>query len=291
MNKDKSSTIIIAEAGSTKTEWYIGLSDNAVITSGINPYQMSKGKIKVEVEKLESHTEATKISKIFFYGAGCSTVESKSIIETILRETFPNANHIYVGHDIEASAISTSQGTKSHVGIMGTGSSSAFYNGTELIETLPALGYKMADEGGGSDLGRRLLKKFAYRSLPADLMDAMKEEFSLSSDKIKHDMYLSEIPTTQYFASHVPFIHRHKERPEIKEIIYSSMEEFIVLRIKSMEKLREYPLNLVGSIAHYFEKEIREIASKHDVKIDKILQKPGKELQKAIFKSEGLIPD
>ena len=58
-----------------------------------------------------------------------------------------------------------------------------------------------------------------------------------------------------------------------------------------MEKLREYPLNLVGSIAHYFEKEIREIASKHDVKIDKILQKPGKELQKAIFKSEGLIPD
>jgi len=116
--------IIIAESGSTKTNW---LTENKELfeTIGFNPLFYSSQNIFDEMMKQNGlRTAKDQITKVFFYGASCSSDERKQIVFDALKKYFTNADEIKVDHDMTAAALVTCGGKPGIACILGTGSNS-----------------------------------------------------------------------------------------------------------------------------------------------------------------------
>ena len=95
--------IVIADSGSTKTDWCIGnnLTDYRIVqTPGINPFYLSTKEIIRQITEtlLSQLTEKDTVTELYFYGAGC-TPEKACIVADALTECFPHA-HIAVESDL-----------------------------------------------------------------------------------------------------------------------------------------------------------------------------------------------
>ena len=69
--------ILIADSGSTKTDWALVDNHQAVKeikTQGLNPFQVSGEQIAAEIRSaLLPHLPTTEVDAVYFYGAGCPT--------------------------------------------------------------------------------------------------------------------------------------------------------------------------------------------------------------------------
>jgi len=149
--------ILIADSGTTKTEWCL-ITDRGdaetVITSGINPFYQDAENISVILQK--EFAGVKKIDAIYFYGAGCINQEKQNIVRNALLNVFKVTN-IFVGSDLLAAAHSLCQEQSGVVCILGTGSNSCCYNGCEIVANVSPLGFILGDEGSGAVLGKKLI--------------------------------------------------------------------------------------------------------------------------------------
>jgi N-acetylglucosamine kinase-like BadF-type ATPase len=87
--------IIIADGGSTKTNWCLLTEDGKKVyfnTEGYNPYFSSKEYIiKSLNESLPTDLEKDKITEVNYYGAGCSTEEKRKQVEEAMSAVFTKA--------------------------------------------------------------------------------------------------------------------------------------------------------------------------------------------------------
>ena len=152
--------MLIAESGSTKTDWV--LVKNGVVykrykTMGYNPFFHNETIIYNSIKQdREMQSISNQVDYVYFYGAGCSSNELNAIVEKALQRVFTKAS-ILVDHDLLACALATYQGEPAISCILGTGSNSCLFDGENLIEQVPALGYILGDEGSGSYYGKKLI--------------------------------------------------------------------------------------------------------------------------------------
>lgn len=75
---------LIAESGSTRTEWAIVENDHVIqraFTEGINPYFQTRREISRSVRLgLPDIFFRKKLEQVYYYGAGCSSNEKKNIL-------------------------------------------------------------------------------------------------------------------------------------------------------------------------------------------------------------------
>src|SRR5690606_16852296 len=129
-------------------------------TSGINSYiQYERDILQLLNKSNQLINNAEKICKIYLYGAGVTSPDVKEPIERVHAQLCWNAK-VKASHDVLASAISTFGDEKGIVGIIGSGSNAAYYNGRKVLPNNYGLGYILADEGSTNWLGRQLLKDF-----------------------------------------------------------------------------------------------------------------------------------
>ena len=97
---------LIAESGSTRTEWALIDGDcvtEHIFTEGINPFFQSRREISRSVRLgLPEHFFRKRFEQVFFYGAGCSSPERKGIIGASLVAQFKSP--IEVESDLLAAA-------------------------------------------------------------------------------------------------------------------------------------------------------------------------------------------
>ena len=62
--------------------------------------------------------------------------------------------------------------------ILGTGSNSCFYDGKEIIEHAPSLGFIMGDEASGNYFGKKILSLYFNKLLPEKLNKKFENSFS-----------------------------------------------------------------------------------------------------------------
>lgn len=75
---------LIAESGSTRTEWAL-VEDNhlvqRVFTEGLNPFFQTRREISRSVRLgLPESFFKKKLDQVYYYGAGCSSYEKKNIL-------------------------------------------------------------------------------------------------------------------------------------------------------------------------------------------------------------------
>lgn len=250
-------TTLIADSGSTKTDWML-IEGNGKVrnykTEGINPVVGDNDSIVRTIKKkFAPNVEGSVINDIYFYGAGC-TAQHKGVVENCLKETFPNAN-VEVASDVLAAARALCGHKEGVACILGTGSNSCLFNGKDIVKNVSPLGYILGDEGSGAVLGRKLVSDILKRQLPGDIRDCFFEETRLTEAEIIDRVYRQPMPN-KFLASLVPFIHNHHRESQIAGLLVASFREFLQRNVLQYER-PDLPVNFIGGVAISFSDEIK----------------------------------
>ncbi len=249
------SKILIADSGSTKTEWTL-LEDNLVVkslyTEGINPNQAKDEVIAKMLLKTELRSWAP--THIHFYGSGCGSAGGKAIVKSAFDAIFTSAQ-ITIESDLFAAARALCGSEKGIVAIMGTGSSSCLYDGVKIVEQRPSLGFILGDEGSGAVLGKMFIRKLLYGELPKEMTEKFYEEFPIDKDAIIARVYREAYPN-RFLATFAEFIAQYKHQAAINEIIRENFNSFIRSHLSRYTNAKEYPIHFTGSVAHHFSEEM-----------------------------------
>ncbi|MFK8058549.1 MAG: N-acetylglucosamine kinase [Polaribacter sp.] len=270
--------ILIADGGSTKADW-IAIDKNKeelfrTRTLGLNPAIVPKEELENRIINMfQLINIKDEVKEIHFYGAGCGTPKPVQILKDVLESIFINAK-IFIAEDMLAAVYSaTGKDQPALVCILGTGSNSCYYNGSEMEMLSASLGYILMDEASGNYFGKKLIKDFYYKKMPNDIAQKFNEEFNLDADYIKLNLYREPNPN-MYLASFAKFMFDFKEEKYIKKIIKKGFQKFFKYRVLPYNKTIDTPIYFIGSIAHYFRDILENIAENNNLKITDVIQRP-----------------
>ena len=244
-----------------------GMVDVQVDSIGLNPVRDSAETIGRVVESVattlpcfeavagKEHSAAPS-DEIHFYGAGC--IEPfKDVVREALERYFPSAR-VFVESDLLGAARALF-GVKEGVAcILGTGSNSCLYDGREIVENVPPLGWILGDEGSGAVLGKTLVGDLLKGQLGDTLKEAFFERFQLTQADIIERVYRQPM-ANRFLASLVPFIVEHRDEEAVHQLILDAFRSFLRRNVAAYGR-PELPVGFVGSISAQFENELREAA-------------------------------
>lgn len=273
-------SILIAESGSTKTDWcLIGATKRPlnVKTSGINPYLQTS----FEINALLSHElnlKKHKPEQVFFYGAGAGSVEKQQELKAILKAFF-GTRKVEVHSDIMAAARGLCGKEKGIIAILGTGSNSCFYDGKTMKSKTASLGYVVGDEGSGNHMGKRVLRYYAYKTFDEELNSAFEQLFGNDISAILNNIYKQPFPN-RYLASFVHLLTQNRGHYMVENIIEDSLNEFFHHHILKYRESWKHPIHFTGSIAYEFRDVISAMCAQTELTLGKIERSPLKGLIK-----------
>mgnify|MGYP001821585843 CR=1 FL=1 len=268
--------ILIADSGSTKCDWQ-AISDKKkslyTHTKGINPFFHDEETIESFVRDNENLIEiAPKVSEVYIYCAGGSNTELNKIVACGLKKVFENAE-INVEHDLLGAAYSNYNGKPAITCILGTGSNSIAFDGENMIEKVPALAYILGDEGSGSYFGKRLLSDYLYNFLPTEIHNVLQNELKLTKNSILENVYMKPYANV-YLASFMKTIHRFKDHEYFHPILVEGMKKFLQIHVTCFDNFESTPVNFIGSVAYYFQDELKKAATELNITVANICKKP-----------------
>jgi len=267
--------ILIADSGSTKTEWRIvdGMeAGKSYMSSGLNPYLVSGEDIDRLLIKELPELSGLKVSKIYFYGTGCNNAEKEDIIRKSLMKFF-SVEEVCIAGDLLGAARSLCMNEKGIACIIGTGSNSCYYDGTNIVSNVSPLGYILGDEGGGAVIGRNLLSGVLKKQLPGYVIDNFYKVYPYTRSEILDNVYSRPFPN-RFLGQFSRFVADNIHVPELQAIINSGFEDFIRRNILQYPEAKELPIHFTGSIAFYFRNFLEELIKKHRLHPGKITLKP-----------------
>jgi N-acetylglucosamine kinase-like BadF-type ATPase len=162
-----------------------------------------------------------------------------------------------IEHDLLAAARAGLGRNAGMVAILGTGSHVATFNGTVIDQEAISLGYMLGDEGGGVDIGRRLLKAYFYNELPTEEMLYLEHALSLTKDEAIEHLYRRPWPN-RWMASLAPLV---AQRPFLREAIAQpALEDFAKTHLFPLAaRTGQTAFSAIGSVSAYFEAELRAV--------------------------------
>jgi len=273
--------ILIADSGSTKTEWALIENNNIKLefkTIGLNPVFVSSNDVIAELNKTDVIKYSKNIKTIYFYGAGCSSESRKKIILLSLNKLFKNSE-IIIESDLLGAAISEFGTKEGIIGILGTGSNTGVYKNGEITENISSLGYILGDEGSGAVIGKAFIKLLLDNELPKDIENKFSNSFSLSLDAIITKIYKEPFPN-RFLASFMPFISENRNNDTINNMLYNSFTEFFDKTILKYNNYQHKEFKLIGSVSFYFTDIIKDICISKGIRLTSISKAPLKGLIK-----------
>lgn len=268
--------LLIADSGSTKTTWTL-VDDKGTQTNfhsiGYNPYFIDTESIYHSLkESLLPQLQAESVSKIFFYGAGCSVPEKINIVQLALAKAFPNAE-LFVSHDLLAAARALLGDTRGFAAIIGTGSNTCIYDGKGIEKNIDSVGYLLGDEGSGCYIGKKIVRDFMRGYLPEELNKKFNEKYNITAADIFDAMYNKPLPN-RFLASFAAFADENKEHPHIKNIVRESLDDFFKNLVSHYPGYAELSFNCIGSVGFVFQDILKEVAESYKMKTGTLLRSP-----------------
>ncbi len=242
-------------------------------TMGFNPFFHNEKIIEDAIRNNEGLAAcASKAELVFLYSAGCSSRDLKLIVERALQKVFTKA-HVYVDHDLVGAAFSTYDGKPGITCILGTGSNSCYFDGDNVSEEVPALGYILGDEGSGSYFGKRLLTKFLYKQLPARMQKQLENDYKLTKTTIFENVYMKPHANV-YLASFMKVYSENKDLDWVNNTVAAGMRDFLENHVACFPNYQKVPVHFIGSIGYHFEEIVRQECSKMGITAGQIIKKP-----------------
>jgi N-acetylglucosamine kinase-like BadF-type ATPase len=267
--------ILLADGGSTKTEWRViedGAAGESLYTSGINPFFLSGEDIFILLEKELNILSGKSFSKVIYYGTGCSSAIKENIVKRAI-EKFFSPDEIFIGSDLLGAARALCQDEPGIACIMGTGSNSCYFDGTRIAANVSPLGYILGDEGGAAVLGRKLVSGVLKKQVPKDVIERFFETYKMSPADILENVYMKPFPN-RFLGQFARFLSSNSAVPELRFIITSSFDEFIIRNILQYPEAEDLPVHFTGSIAWHFRPFLEESLKAKNLNPGTITQSP-----------------
>jgi N-acetylglucosamine kinase-like BadF-type ATPase len=266
---------LIADSGSTKAEWCVIKGDKKKIfsTQGMSPYFVTGEQIQeILLKEVKPYVKGINIDEIFYYGTGCINPQNNKTVRATLKNVFPGAK-IEVDHDVTAAAKALCGNEKGIACILGTGSSSCYYNGKKIIKNSPGLGYILGDEGSGAYLGKKVIQYYLYDLFDADLRARFDAKFVTNSVEILNAVYKGPLPN-RYLASFAIFLAENRGHYMIENIIEDGLNDFFFNHINRFRERWILPVHFVGSIAFGFKDVLSDLCDTYQLQLGKVLKNP-----------------
>jgi N-acetylglucosamine kinase-like BadF-type ATPase len=268
--------IIVADSGSTKTDWMLIHADGALMisTMGFNPLYHSEDLIYEESKKeLDKHqVEYGEVTAMFYYGTAVWDHEKADKIHRAMHRLFPNAE-VEVEHDLLGAARATCGHDAGIACIIGTGSNTCLFDGKDVTDNVVNLGFFVGDEGSGAHLGKELVRAYFYRELPIELFEAFEKFVPGGQAEILENVYSKPSPNV-YLASFTRFLGEFQSNFFIQKLIYKSFAEFIDRNARKYPNHMELPIHFIGSVAYYFQDILKVILEERGMKPGVFILKP-----------------
>lgn len=288
--------ILIADSGSTKTDWTLLLSSpekntkNVIATfktQGITPIHQTAADIRqILGQELMSQlstfprahlvsmgvldTSLVQHASVCFYGSGC-TPAHVPMMKQVLSEVL-SPKDVEVHSDLMAAARALCGHDAGIACILGTGANSCLYDGEQIVQNTPALGYILGDEGSGSVLGRLFLNAIFKNPKIANLRDKFLEETKQTQADIIKKVY-NEPMANRYLASTSTFIIEHLDNPTLRQLVIDNFRQFFRSNIDPYNR-KDLPVHFVGSMAFHYRSQLEEAAKLEGYTIGQTLQSP-----------------
>lgn len=269
--------ILIADSGSTKTAWCL-ISGNQrvkdITTKGINPFYQTEEEIEAELKNTlcQEIGGENKINSVYFYGAGCADSQINNKLAKTLQQVL-KSDKAEVSSDMLGAARGIFKHQKGIACIMGTGSNSAYYDGNEIVKSIPAGGFIIGDEGSGAVLGKTLIADYIKNQMPENILAEFKKFYNGTYLDVVNHVYKQPFPN-RWLANFTKFMYEKREDDYIHNMIVNSFTLFFNRNIKQFDSWENTEVGFVGSIAYYFENELKEAAQKCEITVSEIYQNP-----------------
>lgn len=287
---------LIADSGSTKTDWTLlhdtgRRADEVFVktfkTQGITPVHQSPAEIRqILVQELMPQLstfsraelvhskilETPLLSNInvFFYGSGC-TPANVPMMKQMLGEVF-SPQKVEVYSDLMAAARALCGHEEGIACILGTGANSCLYDGENIVQNTPPLGYILGDEGSGAVLGKLFVNALFKDAQFADIRDAYLAETKQTMPLIINKVYREPL-ANRFLASTSAFIHQHLEFRPLRQMVVDNFRSFFQRNLVQYQR-RDLPVHAVGSIAFNYQEELKEAAEEEGFTIGHLLATP-----------------
>lgn len=265
---------IIADSGSTKTEWCV-LGDDGHCevhhTSGINPVFLTREHIQeLLVKEFDGRREG--IKQVTFYGAGCAFEEKIRYVREVLMDFF-GTPEVQVESDLLGAARSLCGRKPGIACILGTGSNSCFYDGEKIAANVPSLGYILGDEGSGGALGKRLIADVLKGVLPQAIRDLFFKEYGYSYEELIDRVYRQPLPN-RFMAGMTGFLRKYIHIPAVEQLVLDAFEGFVLRNILQYEAARCYPVSFTGGIAYHFREQLEMVLKRNGLVLGTVSRAP-----------------
>ena len=280
--------ILIADSGSTKTDWMACLSNDPLNSSrlfqtqGINPYHQNDDAILTILQQellpglMSAGLWPSGLKTIRFYGSGVRP-EQEQRMRRLLLDAMPEANDVLVKSDMLGAAHALCGDREGIVCILGTGANSCLYDGRQIVQNTPPLGYVLGDEGSGAVLGIRFLnalyKNRLYQNAQAEFEDA----FKLSMGDVISHVYRQPM-ANRWLASLSTYIHQHLSQPTVRALVVDNFRLFVRYNLEPYGR-HDLPVSAVGSIAYFYLEQFREALQEEDYRMGTVFRSPIEGLQ------------
>ncbi|MEN2992847.1 MAG: hypothetical protein ABDH91_04760 [Bacteroidia bacterium] len=249
----------LLEVGATKTDWLIGTPQGLVrhTLQGLNTEAEGWKAAEAYIERLQQVQKLYGFARprhIWYYGPALHEAEARQRLQSLLAEAFGLPREaVEVAHDLLGAARAAWGEAAGIVGILGTGSNCALWDGQALIQQAGGHGYLLGDEGSGADLGRHFLSALLYAEVPADLEAAFWAENPYPEAsaplRLRQKAYTSARPSA-FLAGFAPFLARHQRHPWVKALV---SERFTHFHRRTWRRwgIRK-PIRYIGGVARAF---------------------------------------
>ena len=261
---------LIAESGSTRTEWVL-VEDNNLIqrafTEGLNPFFQTRREISRSVRLgLPELFFKKKLEQVYFYGAGCSSHEKRNILGASLVAQFKTP--IQVESDLLAAARGLFKCEAGIACILGTGSNSCFYDGKIISKNVKAGGYILGDEGSGAVMGKYFLSDVLKGLAPKDITSDFYDKFRINANEVMETVYNRPFPN-RFLATISYFLADYLDDDYVYSLITNNLRSFFTRNVCQYDYL-SYPVRFVGSLAYHYADLLREIAREFGINLEVI---------------------
>lgn len=258
--------ILIADSGSTKTEWVIlnnRQSEDSIFTSGISPIYLSGNEIIILLEKELKELQSLPVKQVFFYGTGCNSIENNKRVGDAIGE-FLNLSEVFVGSDVLGAARSLCLDKPGIACILGTGSNSCYYDGKKIVSNVPPLGFILGDEGSAAVIGKKLLSDVLKNQLPEKVIELFFETYKITSAEIIDKVYRKPFPS-RYLGQFAKFVSTNIKVKELEQIVTTTINDFIERNVLEYPESKLYPVHFTGSVAYNFKPQLEDCLANYDL--------------------------
>lgn len=266
--------ILLADSGSTKTEWCLiqkGASPLTLFSSGLNPFYHSEESIVKEV-KDSLGKDIASVDRICFYGAGCAGEAAIGRMTTALKTVYGDIP-VEVDSDLLGAARAICGRKEGIACILGTGSNSCHYDGGEIVDQVPVLGFILGDEGSAGSFGRKILQSYFYREMPEELKAWLDENYDMARPSILDAVYKKPHFNT-YVASFTKLFATFKDHPYVVYLLQEGLAEFLDRHVMKYHIAPEVPVGFVGSVAYYNQEIVKTVLARKGLAAGRFLKTP-----------------